>query len=186
MNVYDFDKTIYNGDSTVDFYKYVLKKHPSLLRFVPKQAFGFVLYALKLIDKTTLKSYFFSFLQGIDTNASVTSFWNENHNKIYTWYEQKQKPDDIIISASPEFLLTPICKRLGIKHLIATVTDEKNGQIIGLNCKGEEKVKRFTESFGNIKIQQFYSDSLSDLPLAKLAEEAFLVVNGEITVWEVL
>lgn len=26
MNVYDFDKTIYDGDSTIDFYLYCVKK----------------------------------------------------------------------------------------------------------------------------------------------------------------
>lgn len=30
MNVYDFDKTIYNGDSTIDFYLYSLRKKPQL------------------------------------------------------------------------------------------------------------------------------------------------------------
>ena len=29
--VYDFDETIYDGDSTVDFYKYCVKRKPSLL-----------------------------------------------------------------------------------------------------------------------------------------------------------
>ena len=32
MNVYDFDKTIYDGDSSVDFYKFSLKRHPKLAR----------------------------------------------------------------------------------------------------------------------------------------------------------
>ena len=33
MNVYDFDKTIYNGDSTRDFYLYSLIKHPEMLTY---------------------------------------------------------------------------------------------------------------------------------------------------------
>lgn len=32
MNVYDFDETIYDGDSTVDFYKYCLRR-PSVHHF---------------------------------------------------------------------------------------------------------------------------------------------------------
>ena len=35
MNIYDFDGTLYHGDSTMDFLKYSFKKHPSLLRFLP-------------------------------------------------------------------------------------------------------------------------------------------------------
>ena len=31
MNVYDFDGTIYDGDSTVDFLIYMYRKHPGLM-----------------------------------------------------------------------------------------------------------------------------------------------------------
>ena len=30
MNIYDFDGTIYDGDSSIDFFKYSLKKHKNL------------------------------------------------------------------------------------------------------------------------------------------------------------
>ena len=69
MNVYDFDGTLYSGDSTVDFYLYALKKHPSLLRFVPEQAAGFLLYGMKRISKNDLKQHFYSFLKGILISA---------------------------------------------------------------------------------------------------------------------
>lgn len=32
MNVYDFDKTIYAGDSTIDFYLFCLKRQPAILQ----------------------------------------------------------------------------------------------------------------------------------------------------------
>ena len=76
MNVYDFDGTIYNGDSTVDFYLFALKRKPSLIRYLPKQLWGFVLYGLKRINKTQLKEYFFSFLPAIDAETLVEAFWN--------------------------------------------------------------------------------------------------------------
>ena len=38
MNVYDFDGTIYDGDSTVDFFLHALKRNPSVLLHLPKQA----------------------------------------------------------------------------------------------------------------------------------------------------
>lgn len=31
MNIYDFDETIYDSDSTKDFYFYCLKKYPKIL-----------------------------------------------------------------------------------------------------------------------------------------------------------
>ena len=183
MNVYDFDGTIYDGDSTVDFYIYTLKKQPSLLRYVPKQAMGFVLYEMKRIKKTRLKEYFFSFLNGIDTEKLVDGFWNENERKIYSWYKNQQNTDDIIISASPDFLFMPICKRLGIQYLIASKVDVVSGHFTGENCYGKEKVRRLESTYKIRNIDKFYSDSTSDLPLADIAKEAFLVKKGKVTKW---
>ena len=49
--------------------------------------------------------------------------------------------------------------------------------------KGKEKVKRFYQVFKNGKIDNFYSDSKSDTPLAELADKAFIVKKNNITDW---
>jgi hypothetical protein len=36
MNVYDFDNTIYDGESALDFFWFCLKKKPTLLKVLPK------------------------------------------------------------------------------------------------------------------------------------------------------
>ena len=46
MNGYDFDKTIYDGDSTIDFYIYSLKRNITLIRYLPIQVYGFILYTV--------------------------------------------------------------------------------------------------------------------------------------------
>lgn len=183
MNVYDFDGTIYEGDSTVDFYLFALKHNISLIRYVPKQALGFLLYILKRIGKTELKEYFFSFLPGINAEKLADAFWAKNHDKIYRWYLEQQQTNDVIISASPEFLLKPICQRLGIHHLIASRVDVQSGKFSGENCRGKEKFLRFLAEYHETHIDRFYSDSPSDLPLAQMAEHAFLVKKGHFSVW---
>ena len=185
MNVYDFDGTVYGGDSTVDFFFYALKRTPALARYIPRQAAGFVLYAMKKVDKTAMKEYFYSFLQGIDGEKLAEDFWDSQQHKIYFWYRQQQEPVDVIISASPEFLLRPICRRLAIRHLIASEVDSRTGKYTGKNCRGQEKVARMRREFGDVPIRSFYSDSISDLPLAKLADNAFLVKKGNPTAWEI-
>lgn len=45
MNVYDFDNTIYDGDSSIDFYFFVLRKKPSIIFLLPKQLY----YCLKYL-----------------------------------------------------------------------------------------------------------------------------------------
>ena len=183
MNVYDFDGTIYNGDSTVDFFLFALKQKPSLIRYIPKQTLGFLLYGLKQINKMELKEYFFSFLPGIDVCKLVDDFWKLNSHKIFQWYPDQQQADDIIISASPEFLLKPICQQLGISRLIASKVDTRSGRFTSENCRGAEKVRRLAEEYNVTHIGKFYSDSLSDLPLAQISSQAFLVKNGTVTCW---
>jgi len=185
MNVYDFDKTIYDGDSTVDFYKYCLKKNIMLIRYLPYAVLGYIKYKFKIISKTRFKEHFYSFLKGIkDIDKEVSSFWDKNFCKVKKWYLDVKRDDDVIISASPEFLLNEVCRRLNVT-LIASRVDKKTGKYTGENCKGEEKVIRFREIYGDTQIDKFYSDSLSDLPLARLAMESYIVKKNEIRKWEI-
>ena len=55
MNVYDFDGTIYNGDSSVDIYFFLLKRYPKLIAYFPKQILGIVRYKLRLSSKEEMK-----------------------------------------------------------------------------------------------------------------------------------
>lgn len=184
LNVYDFDKTIYDGDSTIDFYFFCIKKQPQILKYVPLQTFGFIKYFLKICDKTELKQYFYSFLRGLkNTDKILNDFWDSHIKNIKQWYLLNQKDDDVIISASPEFLLKPACDKSKIKYLIASDVDINTGIYSGINCYGEEKVHRFKYIFGDVTIDEFYSDSISDLPLAEISEKSFLVKNNQITPW---
>ena len=59
MNVYDFDKTIYEGDSTLDFYRFCLGKQPTLLLCLPSQIAGYLWYIVGRFDKDQFKESFF-------------------------------------------------------------------------------------------------------------------------------
>ena len=188
MNVYDFDKTIYDGDSTLDFYFFSLKKNPMLIRFLPIQIIGFIKYIFGLCPKLHFKEKFYSFLNGIkDVDAMVDSFWNKNQDKIKSWYLDCREESDVIISASPEFLLMPICRKIGIKHLIASEVNKNTGVCEGENCYGEEKVLRFKKYFADGRqreIDKFYSDSLSDAPISLLAKKRYIVSGNNIVNWD--
>lgn len=183
LNVYDFDGTIYDGDSSVDFYIFALKNKPSIIRYFPKQVYGFLLYKLNKIDKTVFKEYFFSFLHSIDAEKEIGVFWQSHKSNIKEWYINQQKADDIIISASPYFLLEPICSIIGISKVLASNVDIKSGKFYGKNCKGIEKVKRLNEEYSVFQIDNFYSDSLSDQPLADISKNAFFVKKDKIKSW---
>ncbi len=184
MNVYDFDKTIYYYDSTKRFYKFLLKKYPKMALRGPVQLAAFIKYHAKITDKTAMKEVVYSAFRYVpDMEAQVEIFWDGEIKNIKEWYLKQQKEDDLIISASPEFLIFPICKRLGIKNVIASKADMKTGKYTGKNCYGEEKVVRMLSEVGHTHIDEFYSDSYSDSPLAKLADKAYLVQRDELKDW---
>lgn len=182
INVYDFDHTIYDGDASMDFIAYCLKRSPRLWKYLPSQAFVLGLYVLRLRTRKQVKQVAFAFLKDInDTDEIVASFWRDHEHKIKAWYLEQKQAGDLIVSASPEFLLTPIMKKLGVSRLIATVMDPQTGKIAGKNCRAAEKVSRLHQYDPSLSINECYSDSMSDLPLLKLADKPYIVKKHTIT-----
>lgn len=178
INVYDFDGTIYKGDSSIDFYLFCLKKNKGVLVKLPGVIWAGIRYVLGIIEKTAFKAKFFEFLKKIDNvDELVEEFWQKKTRKIESWYLEQKKESDVIISASPEFLLMPLEKKLGIK-VVASLVDKKTGKFLAENCWGEEKVRRFKEEIGGSKIKNFYSDSMADRPMMDLADNAYYVKRG--------
>ena len=181
FDVYDFDRTIYNGNSAVDFYVFCLKNRPILIKYLPYQLWHLSLFILKLEQRTDFKSRFFVFLSSMsEIENIVNDFWKAYDVKIKKWYLEEDHQQDIIISASPDFLLRPIFDALGAHTLIATGMNTATGVISGVNCYGIEKVVRLREEIVDINIDKVFSDSLSDLPLFELAKSAYVVVGNTI------
>lgn len=185
MNVYDFDGTVYRGDSTVDFWLFCLLKKPGLIKYSGKQLAALVLHLTEKIDTPEFKARFLCFLSSVDGEDMAEKFADARFSRIEKFYLETKRPDDVIISASPEFILKYFVRKLGAGALIATVVDLGTGRLTGPNCKGEEKVKRFLEKFPDGRIEGFFSDSKSDLPMARLAERAFRVKKGKVMPWEI-
>lgn len=180
-NVYDFDGTIYRGDSTADFFRYCLRRYPAVLLDSLGAAAGFAGMFLGLVEKTKAKERFYRFLTRIpDVDAALDDFWSSHIARIEEWYLAQKRPDDLIISASPEFLLTPVCAALGVA-LLASRVDKRTGKTTGLNCHDQEKVRRMREAYPDTQVRLFYSDSVADTPLAAIAEEAYFVRRGKLS-----
>lgn len=184
MNVYDFDKTVYYYDSTIRFYFYCLKKYPRVWLYLPKQAFFGILFGLRIMKKTAFKEKFYSFFKAVDDmDSAVERFWDIEEKNMKKWYLERKDAGDVIISASPEFLVRPMMERLGVKNVIASVVDKRTGAYTGENCYGKEKVLRYRKEFGTEPIDEFYSDSLSDSPLAHIAESAYIIDWDALCEW---
>lgn len=179
VSVYDFDHTLYDGDCSLDFYRFCLRRQPLIIRYLPFQAFHALLFLLKIEDRTNFKSNFFSYLRGIhDVDSVVDDFWVKHIEKVKDWYKKTEYRQGVIVSASPEFLLIPVLKNIDMLSMIATRMDERTGRISGQNCRGKEKVRRLREVYPKARVWAAYSDHLSDRPIFELAEVAYLV-KGE-------
>ena len=189
MNVYDFDGTVFDGDSTLRFYRFCLARYPKLIPHLP----GIVIAAVSFRcgfrsggkTREDFKERFYrGFLPYIpDTDGAVQSFWEKESDRIKPWYRKIMQPTDVIVSASPAFLLAPICETLGVT-LIASQVDPSTGRLMGPNLRGAEKVNAFRERFPTATVEKFFSDTDSDAPMASLAAAAFLVRGNEVLPWK--
>ncbi len=184
MNVYDWDKTIFDGDSTFGMIMYAYSHRPKTLLSIPRTAVFGLLYGLRIVPKLTFKQHMYHMFVFIDDmEAFVDEYTGSHLDRVKQWYRDQQKDDDLVISASPEFLIGSFCRKIGISHYMASVVDIHTGKYTGINCHGKEKVRRFYEMYPEGHIDQFYSDSRSDSPLAEISEKAYLVKGSERVPW---
>ncbi len=182
LDLYDFDGTIYDGDSGVDLILFAISKKPKLIFHFIGCLGVCILYLLKLRKKEEMKNKLFAFLKEFpDTDKFVKEFWDTHEYKIKDfWTSKKSHKNDIIISASGKFWLEPIAKKYKVKELFGTDIDPKTGQVKGDNCHGKEKVRIFREKYPDAEIMKMYTDSINDLPLIEVAKEGILVRKNKL------
>lgn len=181
IDVYDFDKTIVPFDSGSLFCVYCFVHYPWTVLILPLLAIGGMLTLCRVISFTSFKRLCFLFTPFIPLKKAVKGFWDKYDGQVNKWFYDRPR-HTVVISASPDFLLEEIHKRLGFEDLICTRHSKKTGAIIGENCRDEEKVRRLFELYDrdNIKVIDVYSDSFKhDKPIFSLGENCFHIVNGE-------
>ncbi len=182
MNVYDFDGTIFPTDCSIGFCIWCMKKHPKMwFSFFPKLVKALIQRKRGKIPEYLIQRKFFSYLMHVDDfDVQIEKYWDKNEKKIAAWYLKQKKPDDLIISASPDCIIGPIANRLGVNYM-ATEFDREYGIFLNNLMYAKEKA-RYIFDHGFPVIDNFYSDSLADTPLALCAEKAHLVSNKARTV----
>ena len=177
MNVYDFDGTIYYPDCAVSFALWCMRRHPSLwFTFFPKAIKSIIGHKRGKVPRYVMERTFFSFLCRVDDfDEQIEKFWNKHEKRISAWYLAQKKPDDLIISASPKCIIEPIAKRLGV-NCVATEYDREFGVFVDNLMYAKGKAAYLIEH-GFPVVDNFYSDSLADTPLALCAEKAHLITD---------
>jgi phosphoserine phosphatase len=185
VNVYDFDNTIYDGETLIDYIMYYIRHDPKIWRYVPK------LLVIAFKDKFHLFTIeeaiqaYASFLEGYYVNLdnpaeNIIDFWDKNENRIKPWYAEAKKDSDIIVSGTLDFILEEAAKRVGFTRYIGSSIDENTGKFRRL-CFLDNKVKLFREDFPDAEIENFYTDSMNDSAMMDISEHVFLVKKDTIT-----
>lgn len=195
LALFDIDYTLTKKETSIELYKYMLKKDIKLIKYIPAHILTGLGYGIKVFSATDTKERFLKFLKGKEEEeikAIVKSFYREHLvNLLYedglkAIKEYKAKGYKIyLISASPEFYVNEFYNIEGVDKVIGTKFKMEDGIftpiVIGKNCKGEEKVKRLMEEIKkenidvDFKNSCMFSDSLSDLPLLELVGNGYLI-----------
>jgi phosphatidylglycerophosphatase C len=185
---FDFDGTITNRDSFLEFIKFQKGKtafYIGFLRFLPWLA------ALKLrlkaneVVKQKILVYFFEGMPLTAFQASCDSFGEKIIPKMIRpgalaeiGRLKNLQFDLVVVSASPANWIKSWTDSQGL-GLIATRLEIKDGlvtgRIEGKNCHGEEKVLRIRQDWDLFEFQEVYAygDTPGDKPMLSLASRSF-------------
>ncbi len=193
VSIYDFDKTLYSGDSARDYALYCLRKRPWRIWAAVVFSIFCAGYYLGFINKETAKSRWYRMMD--DREEMVEAFWaraSEKLIKATASLARKDREDGIIplvISAGPGVLIEGARKYMEDAVVIATETQPGcPSKFASSNCYGAEKVRRFMDWLTNQKtsmeetqIIRVVSDSPADNPLYDLGGKPCRIVDGSLT-----
>lgn len=129
MRVFDFDGTIYDGESLFDLYLFSAKYNPKVLRYIAPV----LRYAIKYkLGRATFDQmeygvgklchgYLSELAESLEFEELVNAFWDQNMKRIKPWY--KPREDDAILTASFDITVGEACRRLGVQHLVSSTID---------------------------------------------------------------
>ena len=167
MNVYDFDNTIYDGESLIDFFFFLISKNKKLILYIPLIGYTAVLYKLEYLSIDKLY-YLAGKMSSIvinnkeNANKFIKEFWEKYQYKLKKEYLNKIRNEDVIITASPDILILGIKNILNTENIICSKFNLDTGKFDFI-CFRENKAKAFKEKYPNNYIKEFYTDSLNDI-----------------------
>ena len=185
MNVYDFDNTIYNGESCFDLFLFYIRKDPGLLRLLPKVLIAFAKYKRGKVtadaflrENAALVEQELRKIPHIEDDMRV--FWDRHMRKIKPAFAEMLHADDWIVTAAPDFSMREVCRRLGVRNCVSSRVDLETCRILHFNLR-ERKIDAFRAACPDAQIDAFYTDSpANDAPLIEMAEHAYVVRGNRI------
>ena len=175
--VYDFDKTLTYKDTLLGFFLEFSKNPLKLFIYFLAMVFA----KLKLISNDTLKEVGVRLYLYKKTKDEVKKLSKSYAKKIKTNFIYKDidySQTIYIVSASFEEYLKPLFPKE--VFVVASKLRYKDGRVDGVlfNCYGENKIKAL-KNYKVLKIDSFFTDSYSDLPLVKISKKTVVIKGDE-------
>lgn len=113
MKGFDFDNTLYRGESSLDFSLYMIRTHKKILLYLPVIMANAIKYKLCLVDKEKLGAEINKYMKLIirdkyEIRRLVKTFWQTHAGRLDANMLRRVGPNDLIITAGPDFLLDGI------------------------------------------------------------------------------
>ena len=185
VDIYDFDKTAIPYDSALHYWYWSMLHCPWTLVLLPFQLVWGFLMVTKILPVPVFKKIAFNFIRLVNTQKTVKKYWDKHEKDVYDFFKPENRDPSrktVLISASPDFLIEEIARRMKIDYCIASPHSTKNGHLLGTVCRKEEKVRRFKELLPDAEVENVFSDSLDhDRYIFALGKRCFLVKKGNLT-----
>lgn len=186
--VFDFDGTVIRGDSVTLLVLFAFRRRLISLGEFARACGRGILYMLRLLDETRSKAPSHAFLTRL-TERERADFLREFVDELVSrarpgaldaMRAHRAKGDVVMLcSASCSIYMEGVAARLPVDALVCTRSDPLGG-MSGVNCKGEEKVRRVRQWLavnGNLNavLTAGYGDSEGDRFLLSQCQKAVLV-----------
>lgn len=193
--IFDLDGTLSKKDTYLPFLGLCLREFGLRKLSAIVLPLYVLLYKFSIISNHQLKEIFLSkILSGISleqlepiTEKFVLDLINSGLNrpilKILNLH-LKQGHRVILVTASFDFYVTRLAKKIGINQVVCTRAEVNDGiltgRILGKNCHGKEKVRCLENLLSPSDWQSsvLYTDHYSDYPLLRKIKKGILVNPG--------
>jgi len=184
ISFFDFDGTITTKDTLWQIIRYQkgsFAMYTGVLRLLP----ALVAFKLKRIPAQEMKervlTHFFAnmkeeaFRRGCEDFCAIALPKLLREKALATIQQHQQNGSKVVVvTASPRYWVEPWCRKMGIQCIgseMEVANEMITGRLLGINCNGEEKVKRIRQEFKleSYRVIYAYGDSAGDLPMLALA-----------------
>lgn len=185
---FDFDGTLTYKDSFTTFLR--MQCGDTRIAGVFATNPGIALDYVRTRDRGALKSRLIYKLLGPisqeDLEIRIQAFVTKTGQRLFrpdalkTWTTHS-RPDTlrVIVTASPDILVRPFGQMIGADRVIGTKLGfSADGRLLpdldGVNCRGEEKMRRLREVFGEeVVLDSAYGDTKGDREMIAAAQNGF-------------